>query len=264
MKVTISALLGLLVLAAPAAVQAQYANLLVNGGFEFPAIPVGYQQETPSGWEGGSLNFIFNSPPSDSVTTWPLAEEGNQYTTCGNDNATGQAYLSQTFSVDFVGSYSLTWYANAGHSGSYTTSPYEVTVSQQGQLLYSNNFDAYNADLSWEQESLTINLSTGTCTLMFAASTTQGFSSLNPLLDNVSVIPAFQFPPPTLGIQLTNNQSVVISWPSVYANYMLQQNPVLGTTNWVLNTNTVSLVNGNNQVIIAPATNNMFFQLVNP
>lgn len=263
MKSKTSVLLGFLFLAAPAAVRAQPANLLFNGGFESPVIPVGYQQETPSGWVGGSLNYLFNQPPSDPLTSWPLAEEGNQYATCGNDNATGQAYLSQTFSVESAGAYSLTWYANAGHSGAYTTSPYSVTVSQQGQSLYVDNFNAYTALLSWQQESVRINLPVGTCTLTFTASTTQGFESLNPLFDNVSVSPVFQLPPPTLAIKRTNNQSVVVSWSSVYVNYVLEQNCMLASTNWMLNTNpVVNLLNGTKQVIIAAATNNMFFQLV--
>ena len=57
---------------------------------------------------------------------------------------------------------------------------------------------------------------------------------------------------------------VVISWPSAYAGYMLQQSPTLPAANWAWNTNIVSQVNGTNQVTISPATNNMFFRLAGP
>lgn len=77
-----------------------------------------------------------------------------------------------------------------------------------------------------------------------------------------TVYPTLQLPPPTLTIQAINNQSALISWPSVYVNYVLQQNPGLGTTNWLQTTNTVSLINGTNQVTAALTTNNMFFRLV--
>jgi hypothetical protein len=57
---------------------------------------------------------------------------------------------------------------------------------------------------------------------------------------------------------------VVISWPSASANYLLQQIPTLDSADWALNTNTISLVNGTNQVTISPATNTMFFRLSLP
>jgi hypothetical protein len=76
--------------------------------------------------------------------------------------------------------------------------------------------------------------------------------------DNVLAI---QFP----GLSIFSDRpGVIISWPSAYSNYVLQQTPVLPAANWVLNTNTVSLVNGSNQVTISPATNNMFFRLSPP
>jgi hypothetical protein len=55
-----------------------------------------------------------------------------------------------------------------------------------------------------------------------------------------TVYPALQLGQPTLYIQATNNNSVVLSWLASYAGYVLEQNPVPGTTNWVLNTNTVT------------------------
>ena len=75
---------------------------------------------------------------------------------------------------------------------------------------------------------------------------------------------AFQPGPPALTIALTAPDAVLISWPSPSAGFVLEQNTVLGTTNWVLNTSTVQVANGSNQVILNLASSNMFFQLVNP
>jgi hypothetical protein len=91
------------------------------------------------------------------------------------------------------------------------------------------------------------------------AATTWGIlaeGSLNPLL--LSGLP------PELSIQFTNRLGVVISWPATPSGFVLQQNSALGTTNWVLNTNIVNLINGTNQVTVALSTSNTFFRLVNP
>jgi len=69
-------------------------------------------------------------------------------------------------------------------------------------------------------------------------------------------------PAPSLRIAFDRPNSVVLTWPSLYTGYTLEQSTTLGTTNWVLNTNTVKMVNGDNQVLINPATNHMFFQLI--
>jgi len=69
---------------------------------------------------------------------------------------------------------------------------------------------------------------------------------------------AIQFP----GLSIfPDSPGVIISWPSAYSNYVLQQTPVLPAANWVLNTNPVSLLNSSNLVTSSPATNNMFFRL---
>lgn len=68
---------------------------------------------------------------------------------------------------------------------------------------------------------------------------------------------------PTMGpnIQATSNNSLVISWPAVWTNVVLEQIETLGSTNWTLNTNAVSMVNGSNQAVISPTDNSMFFRL---
>jgi len=63
---------------------------------------------------------------------------------------------------------------------------------------------------------------------------------------------------------LTATNTVLITWPAPSTGYVLEQSPVLGTIDWVVNTNTVDVVNATNEVIVTPGINNMFYLLVNP
>lgn len=68
---------------------------------------------------------------------------------------------------------------------------------------------------------------------------------------------------PTLIIQPTTN-GVVLLWPVTTPGFSLQQNSDLSTPNWVSNTIPNNEVNGTNQVMISPASGNMFFRLISP
>ena len=70
-------------------------------------------------------------------------------------------------------------------------------------------------------------------------------------------------PLPVLSIQPTTT-GVVLLWPASSTIFRLLQNTNPMVTNWVANTNSISVVNGTNQVTISPAVGNMFFELVNP
>jgi hypothetical protein len=69
--------------------------------------------------------------------------------------------------------------------------------------------------------------------------------------------------PVTLNITPAAN-GVVLSWPASGTVFRLLQNADLTTTNWVVNTNDVSVANGTNQVTVTTAAGNLFFQLINP
>ena len=69
--------------------------------------------------------------------------------------------------------------------------------------------------------------------------------------------------PPMLSIQPTTN-GIMLLWPDSGTAFRLLQNSDCTTTNWVVNTNTICLVNGTNQVTVAPACGNVLFRLVNP
>jgi len=73
-----------------------------------------------------------------------------------------------------------------------------------------------------------------------------------------------QAPAPTLDIQRTGANTFLISWPSSSVGFALQQNTNLVVGNWVSVTNSMIVTNGQNQVLVAPATGSRFFRLSSP
>jgi hypothetical protein len=69
---------------------------------------------------------------------------------------------------------------------------------------------------------------------------------------------------PYLTIQQTNTNSAVLFWIAPSNAFRLQQNPDLTTTNWASVTNSVSVTNSQNQVIVSPAIGHNFYRLLHP
>jgi hypothetical protein len=66
------------------------------------------------------------------------------------------------------------------------------------------------------------------------------------------------------GVTINNGNMAVISWPSFYTGFALQQKSSLATTNW---TTSGLLINDNGTtktVTNAPTTGNLFFRLHHP
>jgi hypothetical protein len=103
---------------------------------------------------------------------------------------------------------------------------------------------------------VSINTTTGVGT--FVANETQSSPIVTAAPGGVSV------GEPYLTIQLTNVNSVTLSWLAPSNAFRLQQNPNLTTTNWTSVTHSVSVTNSQNQVIMSPAAGNEFYRLVNP
>jgi hypothetical protein len=103
---------------------------------------------------------------------------------------------------------------------------------------------------------VSINTTTGVGT--FVANETQSSPIVTAAPGGVSV------GEPYLTIQLTNVNSVTLSWLAPSNAFRLQQNPNLTTTNWTNVTHSVSVTNSQNQVIMSPAAGNKFYRLVNP
>ncbi len=68
---------------------------------------------------------------------------------------------------------------------------------------------------------------------------------------------------PSLKITRTNNSNAIVSWPTTPAGFILQQSSLLSANNWTTSTNSVSNVNGSNQ-ISSPIIGNKFFRLLHP
>ena len=103
---------------------------------------------------------------------------------------------------------------------------------------------------------VSINTTTGVGT--FVANETQSSPIVTAAPGGVSV------GEPYLTIQLTNVNSVALSWLAPSNAFRLQQNPNLTTTNWTSVAHSVSVTNSQNQVIVSPAAGNKFYRLVNP
>ena len=70
-------------------------------------------------------------------------------------------------------------------------------------------------------------------------------------------------PRPTLRIAPAGQQTVLIAWPTNATGFVLQQNALLGTTNWVTVTNTPAIVGSEKQVFL-PAAARSFYRLRSP
>jgi hypothetical protein len=103
---------------------------------------------------------------------------------------------------------------------------------------------------------VSINMTTGTGT--FVANETQPSPIVTAAPGGVSV------GRPYLTILHTNVNSAALSWLAPSNAFRLQQNPDVTSTNWSGVTNSVSVTNSLNQVIVSPATAKNYYRLANP
>ena len=78
-------------------------------------------------------------------------------------------------------------------------------------------------------------------------------------VDNVVATPL-----PELGIWAADASTAVVFWPAPSAGFVLQQNSTLDPIGWMDVTNTVEVVDGQNQVTVPSATGNGFYRLFHP
>ncbi len=97
----------------------------------------------------------------------------------------------------------------------------------------------------------------------FGTVTIQGGTNIFALTNLVSPIFEVSLLPAALGIT-PSGASLVLSWPSPPGGFGLQQNSDLTSTNWTAVTNTPSITNGQNRVILSPVTGNQFYRLKYP
>jgi hypothetical protein len=66
---------------------------------------------------------------------------------------------------------------------------------------------------------------------------------------------------PTVTIKLVSH-NIILSWPVTAAGFALEQTASLKTPNWTTTAGTVTVVNGQNQLVITTPTGNNYFRLV--
>ena len=93
--------------------------------------------------------------------------------------------------------------------------------------------------------------------------TIQGGTNIFAATNLASPIFEVSLPPAAMGITLSGT-NLVLSWPSPPGGFVLQQNADLTTTNWTAATNTPTIINQQNQVILSPANGNQFYRLEYP
>jgi hypothetical protein len=70
---------------------------------------------------------------------------------------------------------------------------------------------------------------------------------------------------PLLSIQLSNPTTALVMWPAPAPGFRLQKNADLSTTNWTdVPTNTLTVLNGQNQITVSPIPGNQFYRLIKP
>jgi hypothetical protein len=79
------------------------------------------------------------------------------------------------------------------------------------------------------------------------------------LLDNVSMTPVE--PPAPLNLSLSPTNTLVFTWTTPTAGYLLQANTSLSTTNWVTLTNAPVTVGSNNQIVLPMPASPQFYRL---
>ena len=97
----------------------------------------------------------------------------------------------------------------------------------------------------------------------FGIVTIQGGTNIFTANNLASPIFEVSLPPAALGIA-TSGGNLLISWPSPPGNFVLQQNSDLTTTNWMTVTNTPTMTNFQNQIILSPTNGKQFYRLKYP
>jgi hypothetical protein len=69
---------------------------------------------------------------------------------------------------------------------------------------------------------------------------------------------------PNLGVACLSPGLVTLTWPAAATNYLLMQSTDAGGTNWVACTNDINVVGDQNQAVVLPQEQRLFFRLRRP
>ncbi|MEI9865206.1 MAG: hypothetical protein WDN00_11790 [Limisphaerales bacterium] len=70
-------------------------------------------------------------------------------------------------------------------------------------------------------------------------------------------------PLPGLTIQVSSTNTLLVSWPATFNTFLLQETADLASSNWVNNTNAVSIIS-DRKIVVAPFAARRFYRLITP
>jgi hypothetical protein len=197
-------------------------------------------------------------------STWPANyfDPANHLVPAGYLNAAGATVTISSDAVEF-GCFDGT----ATITANFTATQLIITDTPVNTFTY-NSIQSYFTNLAFTNlyavsdtfpsGGVTGSLSGNVITLNWAGGQLTGNQTVQ-VVFNVNLPAA-----PTLDIQPTPTNSVVISWPAASSGFNLQQNTNLISTNWVSVTNSPVVINGLNEVIVSPPLGTRFYRLSYP
>jgi hypothetical protein len=199
----------------------------------------------------GALHFQgypqnYYDPVNGRVPAGYLNVAGTTVMISSNAVEFGYADGTATITADFTGA-QLT----------VTDSPHSTASYNPIQLVFTDsaftNLSA--ASDGFPNGGLAGSLSGGVITLNWEGGSLTNGASVQTVF-NVNAPPL-----PLLSVQLTPANAVVISWPAPSTGFALQQNGSLNPASWVTVTNSTTIANGQNQVIVSPPVGKRFYRL---
>ena len=159
-----------------------------------------------------------------------------------------------------------------------------IKFDNAGHLYLLNNNLLWTVDTSSGQTTLVGSTGFNVYELGFANGTLYGFTTGSQIIRidgktgvGVVVTTETSFKPidvscaggvsaggPPLTIQTAKSNSFVLSWTAPSNDFRLEENQNLTTTNWMTVSNSVSVTNSLNQVIVSPSVPVHFFRLIQP
>jgi hypothetical protein len=252
-------IVGLMLGLSAAAALAQQ-NLIVNGSFE--SGPAG--MKTFPGWDAiGTADNNSDYGVAQSSVAPDVAEDGNFYAYFhGNPTDGSQDCLGQTVHLTVGAHYTISYYLATDGTTHGSGAAMWVVIGNSFGIDYSQDLSltAYFPDSSnaipYQKFTTTITATNSSAILSF-----HGIDATSAiLLDNVSVTLAVPTTP-QLNLSLSPTNTLVFTWTSTTAGYLLQTNASLATTNWVTLTNTPVTAGSSNQIVLPAPASKVFYRL---
>jgi hypothetical protein len=221
--------------------------VVVTGGRVWASTLLGTQVTGALHFQGYPQNFF--DPVNGLVPMGYLNVAGSTVIISSNAVEFGYADGTATIMADFTGTQLTVTY-----SPNFTANfnPIQVVLTDSAFTNLSAASDGFpNGDLAGS-------LSGSVVTLNWAGGSLTNGASVQAVFDlNAPALPL-------LSIRLTSANAVVISWPAPSDGFALEQNVSLNPATWEPITDTIAVIDGQNQVIVSPPVGTRFYRLESP